>query len=355
MRPRHASAHNNLGDLLREQGKLDEALLHLDQAIVADPRMAKAHYNRSLVWLSQGRLAEGWLEYEWKWRCAELNTRQFSQPSWDGSPTADATLLVHAEQGLGDTLQWVRYLPLVGRRCPHMVIEVQPSLLPLLAQSGIDGLVAHGAPLPRFDMQISMASLPRIFESTLQSIPAPIPYLQAKPELVEAWRVRLSQCAGFRVGIAWQGSPAYREDRYRSIPLSCFAPLAQVPRVELLSLQKGAGVEQIGGLRGRFRVVDLGSGDLQGGVDEQSGPLMDTAAIMKNLDLVVTSDTVIAHLAGALGVETWVALRLAPDWRWLACGAECPWYPTIRLFRQHEFGDWPGVFAAMATELARKV
>jgi Tfp pilus assembly protein PilF len=346
----NASAHNNLGDVLRELGKFDEALVHLEQALAAEPRSPHAHYNRSLIWLSQGRLAKGWGEYEWRFHCTDLKQRPLAQPAWDGSSLADKTLLLHAEQGLGDTLQFIRFLPQVRRRCRDVVVEVQPSLVPLLRQSGFDGLIAHGSPLPRFDVQLPMLSLGRALGVTLETIPRDVPYLQANAELVERWRADLSGLAGFKVGIAWQGAPTYREDRYRSIPLAAFAPLARVPGVELVSLQKGPGVEQISMLGGSFHVVDLGSR-----LDERSGPFMDTAAIMKNLDLVITSDTVTAHLAGALGVRVWVALRIAADWRWLTARGDSPWYPTMRLFRQKTFADWSGVFDDMSAELKRMV
>lgn len=349
LRAGNASAHGNLGDLLRELGQFDQALAHLEQALAVDPQLPNAHYNRALVLLSLGRLEEGWAEYEWRWRCREFSRRQLAQPSWDGSPLADKTLLIHAEQGLGDTIQFIRYLPLARQRCGNVLVEVQANLVPLLECSGLSGLVAQRAALPRFDFQLPMLSLPGIFGTTLETVPAAVPYLKARPELVDSWREKLSRYSQFKVGIVWQGSPSYREDRYRSIPLPYFTPLAHVPGVQLFSLQKGPGSEQISSLRNEFHVVDLGS------IDTHAGPFMDTAAIMKNLDLIITSDTASAHLAGALGVPVWVALRIAPDWRWLTHRATSPWYPSMRLFRQKHFGDWPGVFEEIAHELRRTV
>ena len=350
LRAGNASAHGNLGDLLRELGQSDQALEHLEQALAAQPELPNAHYNRALVLLSLGRLAEGWDEYEWRWRCREFTRRSLAQPAWNGSPLVDQTLLIHAEQGLGDTIQFLRYLPLVRQRCGNVLVEIQANLVPLFEHSGFSGLIAQRAALPHFDVQLPMISLPHIFGTTLETIPAAGPYLKAKPELVNAWREKLSCYSQFKVGIVWQGSPSYREDRYRSIPLPFFAPLAQVPGVQLFSLQKGPGSEQLSMLHRAFHVVDLGSN-----IDTQSGPFMDSAAIMKNLDLVITSDTASAHLAGALGVPVWVALRIAPDWRWLTERADSPWYPSMRLFRQKQFGDWPGVFGKMADELRRMV
>jgi tetratricopeptide (TPR) repeat protein len=342
----HRGAHNNLGNLLRELGRYDEALVHLERALGIDPNAAQAHYNRALVWLSQGRFAEGWPEYEWRWRCPEFRPRHQQVAAWDGSPQAQKTLLIHAEQGLGDTMQFIRYLPAVVARVPNTVVEVQPGLIPLLRQSGYPNLIAQGAPLPPFDLQLPLASLPRVMGTALETIPRDVPYLRAAAELISAWRGQLGSQATFKVGIAWQGNPNYREDRFRSIALAMFAPLAGVPGVELFSLQKGVGAEQVAALGGRFRVVDLGSQ-----IDQLTAPFLDTAAIMKCLDLVITSDTAIAHLAGALAVPVWVALRYAPDWRWMASGRESPWYPTMRLFRQPTFGDWLSVFDEMAGEL----
>jgi Tfp pilus assembly protein PilF len=350
LRPENPFAHNNLGDLLRELGSSDEAIAHLNQAIALAPEYAKAHYNRSLVWLSQGRLAEGWAEYEWRLRCPDVNPRKFAEPQWNGEPLGDRRLLVHAEQGLGDTFQFVRYLPLAIERCGHVAFEAPAALVPLLATSGVKNLISPTDPRPPFDVQIPLMSLARIFSPTLDTIPNAVPYLAADAALSEHWRGELTKFPGYRVGIFWQGRTSYREDRFRSVALSQFAPLAQVSGVRLFSLQKGPGSEQISAVRGLFHVVDLGSA-----ADERSGPFMDTAAIMKNLDLIVTTDTAGAHLAGALGVPVWCALRSSPDWRWLANRDDSPWYPTMRLFRQTSPGDWPGVFQRMAAALSRLV
>lgn len=346
----HVFALNNLGNVLRVQGRLDESLGYFERALSVDPSYARAHYNRSLVLLGLGRLAAGFDEYEWRLRCDAFRPRAFAQPTWDGSPLSDQTLLVYAEQGLGDTLQFVRYLPLVAGRCGRVIVEVPPVLIPLLEQSGFRGLVPRGAALPHFDVQISLASLARVFGTTPETIPADVPYLAASPMLVERWRARLAQYDGFKVGIAWQGSPTYREDRYRSIPLACFAPLAEVPGVRLFSLQKGLGVEQISALPGGLGIVDLGSQ-----IDNLAGAFMDTAAIVRNLDLIVSSDTACAHLAGALNARAWIALGFSPDWRWLTRRTDSPWYPSLRLFRQTSFGDWSEVFRSMAVELARQL
>lgn len=346
--PRHESALNNLGEVERQLGQLDEALAHLDGALAIEPQNATAHYNRSLVLLSQGRLTEGFAEYEWRLRIGAFRPREFPEPRWDGTPLVDRTLLVHSEQGLGDVIQFVRYLPLVRKRAPRLHVEVPPALVPLLAQAGFRNLVPRGGQLPHFDVHVSLASLPHVFGTTLETIPAAVPYLAASDRLVGQWRDRLARYDGYTVGIAWQGDPTYRADRYRSIRLASFAPLAEVPGVRLFSLQKGPGVEQLRQDSGSFGVVDFGNE-----LDDESGAFMDTAAIMKNLDLVVTSDSACAHLAGALGVPVWVALQRSPDWRWLEHRADSPWYPSARLFRQTALGDWDGVFRQMAAALAQ--
>jgi hypothetical protein len=208
----------------------------------------------------------------------------------------------------------------------------------------------HGDPPPEFDLHVPLLSLPRLLGTTLESVPADGPYLDADPDLVETWRHRLGAYPGLKIGIAWQGNPKFRLDWVRSIPLAQFAPLADVPGVHLLSLQKGAGREQLAAPERRFPVTDLG-----GQMDETTGAFMDTAAVMKNLDLVITSDTSIAHLAGALGVPVWVALNAVPDWRWLLNRDDSPWYPTMRLFRQTRPGHWEDVFHRMAEVLRERL
>ncbi|KKK46695.1 hypothetical protein LCGC14_3162670, partial [marine sediment metagenome] len=232
----------------------------------------------------------------------------------------------------------------------RVLVCVPSVLVPLLRQSGIENLFSVGAQLPPFDVYAPLLSLPEILQTRLVSIPADVPYLHANPSLVQRWRPAVERFAGFRVGINWQGNPEYKFDRYRSIPLVEFGPVAKVAGVRLISLQRIHGMEQIGELSGRFDVAILAD-DL----DTAAGAFMDTAAIMRNLDLVITSDTATAHLAGALGVPVWVALSFAPDWRWLLDRDDSPWYPTMRLFRQTRLGDWSGVFERMAAELQSKL
>jgi hypothetical protein len=321
------------------------------RAIRLAPNYAEAHKNLAHSLLRGGQFAEGWREYEWRWQCREFPRLPYTQPAWDGSPLEGRTLLLCAEQGLGDTIQFVRYAPLLKRRGGRTVVAAQKPLLPLLAGCpGIDALADRDAAPPPYDVFAPLLSLPRLLGTTPADVPAEVPYLQARPDLVERWREELRPLDGFRVGIAWRGSPGYRMDRLRSFPLSHFEPLARLPGVRLVSLQKGPGVEQLRELDGRFPVVDLA-----GRLDEASGPFMDTAAVMRNLDLVVSCDTAVAHLAGALGVPVWLALSCAPEWRWLVGREDSPWYPTMRLFRQESAGAWEDVFRRMAAALRERI
>jgi hypothetical protein len=263
-------------------------------------------------------------------------------------------MLLYGEQGLGDAFQFIRYAKMVKDRGATVIVECHAPLMKLFANvQGIDRLLPFGAPLPPFDVQTPLYSLPFLLGTTLNTVPAAVPYVYADPGLVEHWRRELDRLAprsglgrGLRIGIAWQGNPTFRDDRWRSIPLARFEPLAKVENVQLISLQKGHGTEQLRGVAGHFDVVNLGNK-----LDEAAGPFMDTAAIMKNLDLVISSDTAVPHLAGALGVPVWVALPHVPDWRWLLQREDSPWYPTMRLFRQARDGDWESVFGRMADEL----
>jgi hypothetical protein len=295
-------------------------------------------------------LEQGWTDYEWRFKCKRFGSLPpFHAPLWDGSPLEGRTILIHAEGGLGDTLQFIRYAPLVHRRGGRVILVCQPPLVRLLSLSrglGVERLLAQGDPLPEYDVHASLLSLPGLLGTTLESVPTDVPYLDAEPQLVESWRRRLGSYPGFKVGIAWQGNPKHCGDRFRSSPLVQFAPVARVPGVHLLSLQKGAGREQLPALQGRFPVTDLGS---------HLGDFLDTAAVMKSLDLVISVDTAIAHMAGALGIPVWVALPFAPDWRWLLDREDSPWYPTMRLLRQTRPSWWEDVFHRIAEALQQRL
>jgi hypothetical protein len=270
--------------------------------------------------------------------------RHFDRPLWDGTPLGERTLLVHAEQGLGDTLHFVRYLKLARRLAPKLIFSPQPALVPLLRHSGMGDVLVEDTMQAAFDLHVPLLSLPGILGTRGDNIPSDVPYLSVPRELVEKWRTRLAAIDGLRIGIAWQGSRGHVGDRERSIPFSSFAPLAQVEGVTLISLQKGDGTQQLA--QAGFGVRTLGDD-----WDESAGPLVDTAAAMQHLDLVVTADTAIAHLAGALGVRVFVALATRADWRWFRSASDTPWYPTMTLFRQSRAGDWGEVFARIVREV----
>jgi tetratricopeptide (TPR) repeat protein len=357
VQPTFLDAHNNLGNALKYQGRLAEADASFRQALGVNSEHRPALWNRALLRLLQGDFAAGWADYEQRWNLPGAAARSLQQPRWDGSPLAGKSILVYAEQGYGDTIQFLRYLPLAQQRGGRVVFECPLALAALaLEASGVDQLVRPGTPLPPIDLQIPLLSLPGLFGTTLANIPASVPYLQADAELVRKWeqllarddigRMARRQPSGnppLTVGIAWQGNPQFRGDVLRSIPLLFFESLAAVPGIRLVSLQKGAGVEQIHGLAGRFSIVNP-SARLEN--------FSDTAALMMNLDLVISSDTSIPHLAGALGIPVWTILQFVPDWRWLLDRPDSPWYPTMRLFRQYTFGDWGEVFERIARQVA---
>ena len=339
----YAEAFINWGNALKLQGRFDEALARYDDAVRLAPDNAQSHNNRSLLWLLLGDFARGWPEQEWRWRTKAFSWYTSSKPRWDGSDLDGRTILLFAEQGLGDTLQFIRYAPLVKMRGGRVVVECQPLLQPLLSRCpGIDQLLTQGSPRPDYDVEAPLLSLPSILGTTLDAIPALVPYLAVDPSLVSRWRSELRE-GRFKVGVVWQGNRGHSGDRWRSAPLAQFASLAEAPGVQLYSLQKGPGAEQAAGAG--FPIIDLGN---------RLEHFADAAAVMMSLDLVVTVDTAAAHCAGALGVPVWVALPFAPDWRWLLDREDSPWYPTMRLFRQKQFGQWPEVFARIAAEIGTR-
>lgn len=351
--PANRLAMNNLSETFLERGRFAEARDLLQQALAVHPDYATAHWNRSLLDLRLGSLADGWRGYEWRWRYEGFPTprRDLSQPLWLGEQPVDGkTVAVPWEQGLGDTIQFCRYLPMLEARGARVLFAPQPKLRGLM--KGLPGTVelvdlrdlVEGR--VTFDFQVPLISLPLAFATTLDSIPNSVPYLRAEPARIERWRSTIGS-HGFRIGICWQGNPGLL-DRGRSFPVSSFAAIGRLPGVRLINLHKGEGLAQLSSLPEGLRVETLGD-DFDAGPDA----FVDSAAVMTLCDLVITSDTAVAHLAGALGVRTWVALRSVPDWRWLDGRTESPWYPTLRLFRQRSRGDWQPVFREIEAELGR--
>jgi tetratricopeptide (TPR) repeat protein len=355
VKPKDAEAFTNIGNVHRDLGRFAEALACFERAVLCDATRAGPHHNRALLWLLMGQWSVGWPEYEWRWQTTDFRRHDFRQPRWDGSPLGGRTLVVVAEQGLGDTIQFIRYIPLLQPFGGRVIFQCQAPLQRLLVGcAGLADVTIQGAPLPPFDFYIPLLSLPGVLGTNPTNVPAVVPYFNADPQLEEHWRRELEPLKGFKIGIAWQGSLEYRYDRQRSISLVHFARLAARRDIHLISLQKGPGSEQLTSyLTGLAPPEKSKWLDLATKLDEVSGAFMDTAAVMKSLDLVISSDTAIAHLAGALAVPVWVALPLIPDWRWLLEREDSPWYPTMRLFRQTRSGNWNDVFDRIAAELNR--
>jgi tetratricopeptide (TPR) repeat protein len=345
--PDHADSLAGLGMIHLMHGDLEQAVACLERGVQVSEPPAEARFFHATLLLSQGKLLEAWPQFESRLECRFAEARRrLPQPRWDGSPLAGRTLLVTAEYGYGDQVQFMRYDPLVRLRAGEgrVLVEAHAQLIPLLQASGYRDLVAQGDALPPIDVQVPMMSLPGIFATTLETIPGPSPYLRVEARLERQWHERLASVPGFKVGIHWQGNPKFNGDRHRSVRLVDFAPLATLPGVTLVGLQKGPGHEQVAELAGQWPLVDLA---------DQLHDFHETAAAMRNLDLVISCDSGPAHVAGALGVPVWVLLSFAPDWRWMRDRDDSPWYPSMRLFRQTRLGDWQGVFERVAAALSQ--
>lgn len=334
--PPEAVSLANLSSVQKERGAFADAEATLRRALDLAPADPILRYNWSLLMHLLGRTAEAWDGWEQRFRAGAVLARTFTQPQWRGDALGNRTLLVHAEQGLGDVIQFSRYLPALEGR---VVFEAPPRLIRLLSTNrAMPLMVPAGATPPKFDVVVPLLSL----AARTDIVPAAPPYVFAEPDRVALWRDRIGQ-TGFCIGIAWQGFSGRHEDKGRSFPLAHFAPLAAIPGLRLISLQRGEGEEQLASSTLPVETLD--------GLDHGPDAFVDTAAVMETLDLVITSDTAIAHLAGALGRPVWVALRRVPDWRWMLDRTDSPWYPSMRLFRQTTDGDWGSVFAAMAQAL----
>ncbi len=349
LQPDYPEACNNLGNVLREQGQLQAAVAALHQAVALRPDFADAHANLGIALLALGEMAAGWEEYEWRWKTPPMlhAAREFAQPQWQGEPAAGRTLLVHAEQGLGDTVQFCRYVTMAAARGLRVFVEVQKPLVRLLGGlAGAAGVVARGEALPPFDLHCPMASLPRVFGTTVATIPPGCGYLQADAAQVAMWERRLGglelpggQLPGRdkRVGLVWAGSAGLPSDARRSLPPERLTPLFEVAGLRFCSLQKGGPSAPEA-----FPLFDCMA---------RMQDLADTAALVGALDLVISVDTAVAHLAAALGKPVWLLNRFDADWRWLTERRDSPWYPTLRIYRQVRAGDWESVLAQVADDL----
>jgi Flp pilus assembly protein TadD len=341
-----AQVWNNRAAVLQEMHRHDEALHSYGMALQHQPGNAEAHWNRGLLHLQQGRYAEGWPGYEWRWQVAHLSVsrqrRPFSQPLWLGrEDLAGKTILLHAEQGLGDTLQFCRYADMVAAHGARVILEVPPALLELMRTlAGPAEVLARGAALPPFDVHCPLMSLPLAFGTTLATVPAPASYLRADAAKAAAWDALLGPRDRLRVGVAWRGSQAHKDDDRRSIDFAVFAG-ALSPACEFVSLQDRHRPEDAAPLAAS-PVRDYGS---------RLADFSDTAALCAAVDLVITVDTSIAHLAGALGKPVWILLAANADWRWLLGRDDSPWYPSARLIRQRSGETWATVMARVRAGL----
>ena len=347
LKPGHADALYNRGTMLMGLRRVEEAIANFDEALALRPDHSDAFWNRAFARLLLGFSRQGWDEYEVRWLTKELDAlrRTFRQPLWQGdADVAGKRILLHAEQGFGDTIMVVRYARFLSEMGAHVILEVPWPLVPLMQQMDGVTVVTQGQPLPAFDLHCPMMSLPRAFDATPENIPADVPYLRAPAAHLEKWRQRLPRTGSLRVGLNWAGREAFKHDAARSITFARMLPLLARTDIQFFALQKGLRPGDAEVLREHPRVVQLG---------DEIESFADSAAIVSQLDLVISTDTAIAHLAGALGRPVWVLLAFMPEWRWLLDRSDSPWYPTARLFRQDKLDDWNGPIDRVAAELAR--
>lgn len=380
MQPNFVEAMNNLGQALFELGRLEEAdeilraaleiradmkeiyinlanvqigqrrhsdaLASFDRVFELDPQNASAHFVSGMVHLVEGDFVKGWSEYAWRWYLDKYRVlvSDLSAPEWCGECLKGKALFVHAEQGIGDTLHFVRYLPLLEKQGGKVYLEVQPSLKRLLSSiPNIDEILAKGEPLPDMDFRVPLLSIPGIMGTSLMTIPGHTPYLSVGALDAANWGARLDALGdGLKVGIAWAGNPDHANDHNRSMKLAQLAPWADIGGVHWFSLQKGPGAEQIDESSQKIELIDW---------TKDLGDFLDTAMLVEKLDLVIAVDTSIVHLAGALNKPVWVMIPYAPDWRWMLERSDSPWYPSMRLFRQSQRGNWDTVIESVAQEL----
>lgn len=362
LKPDSVEALYNLGFTLKKCGNMQQARTFFEHAIDIHtkalelrPNYPAARFSRALSYLTLGNFAQGWPEYEARWAAYNESPKKFSQPIWEGQSLKDKRILIYAEQGYGDTFQFIRYGKVLKTMGAHVIAQTQHRLEHIIGLCPyLDEVVSDRQPLPEFDYHIALMSIPMVLKTTVETVPNEIPYLAAKTELTQQWQEKLSADKNFKVGICWQGNKQYRsvflkkEVATKAMQLETFKPLSSVPNLSLYSLQKINGTEQLDTIAGDMKVVTFDH------FDEEAGPFMDTAAIIKNLNIVITVDTSIAHLAAGLGAEVWVLLPFPADWRWMLDRNDTPWYPNMKLFRQKERGDWTSVINEVREELSKR-
>jgi tetratricopeptide (TPR) repeat protein len=354
LNPNHAKAFNCLGNAFFDLGDLTKSKAHCARAVELKPDFYDAQMNVSLLQLLHGDYLSGWRKYEVRWKV--YPKRFFDRPLWQGAADPDGPdspngliqgkrILVHAEQGLGDTLQFLRYVPLIQAAGGEVILDVPPAMRRIASQiAGLAALVSTGDPLPPFDFHCPLMSLPQAFATTVETIPARVPYLTVPEDALKAASALPWPARGLRIGLVWAGNPSHPKDRARSIPLARLEPLFGIEGAHMFSLQLGPAAAQLAATR-------LPITDLTPAIHDMA----DTAALMANLDLIISVDTSPVHLAGALAMPTWLLLPHSPDWRWLIDRADSPWYPTVQLFRQPAVGDWKSVVDALQGLLTEKL
>ncbi|HEY8749453.1 MAG TPA: tetratricopeptide repeat protein [Tepidisphaeraceae bacterium] len=349
LRPDNPLTLVKCGDILDRGQNPDAAMKMFSRALEILPNYPEAVLNRAICLLRQGQFEEGWKGYDARWHIQKrlYDREAIQQPLWNGEDLRDRRLLLHLEQGMGDSIQFARYIPLLVGQGARVIVRCPPALLRLFSENlGVQQVLTKDEPLPDFDFHLPLLSVPRVMGTTLDTIPAQVPYLLPSADLVEHWRSRLSSDSSkIRIGLAWAGSPTHGHDRIRSMPFAEFAPLRSVRHASFYSLQVGLGRNQITESAGGLPVTDLG---------DELHDFADTAAAMMNLDLVVSVDTAVAHLAGALGRTTWLLLPHSFEWRWLLKRSDSPWYPTMRIYHQNHPGDWTSVMREVVAELLKR-
>lgn len=347
-RPDWPEGCNRVAATLHALGRFDEAEAWFQRALALRPDSADFQWDRALALLAAGNYADGWQAYESRWRRRNPALRDLPFPQWEGGPIAGRRMLVHAEQGLGDAIQFLRFLAPLRAQGARLILEVAAPLVPLVDHRawGLEAVIAAGAAPPACDLHVSLLSLPLRLGVGAEGLMGDAPYLAPSAARVAAWRDRLAPATGLlRVGLVWAGNPAVQRDRWRSPRLAPLLPVLDVAGAHVYGLQKGDGERDAAGVA-RANFTPLGP---------ELGDFADTAAIIASLDLVVASDTSVAHLAGAMGKPVWVLLHATPDWRWGHSGDRTPWYATARLHRQDRLGDWSGPVAAICRDLAALV
>ncbi len=343
--PEGQESYYNMGLALRDLGQNDQALAAFERTLSFNENHADCRWDRALTLLLKGNFIDGFTEYDWRWKLERSPPRGYAEPEWDGSELKGKTLLVHQEQGFGDMIQFARYIPMIKEKGGTIVLETQPELSRLFSTlPGVDKVVNLGSPLPKFDFFIPMMSLAKIFKTTAGSVPAKIPYLT--PPDLHAVQLPASMERQAQVGIVWAGKPTHKNDKNRSCQFTDFIELLGTPGVIVYSLQKGPRERDITDNNCEALVLNLGG---------QLGDFADTAAAIQQLDLIITVDTSVAHLAGALGKPVWVLIPYAPDWRWMTGTDTSPWYPNMRLFRQKRYGEWDAVFSEVRRALGKEL